>query len=489
MTNFLQQGWNIDSVRKDSKTIISKISIGWRNFRKQGVWTSIDERILPDFTVSSFPASADFAKSSQEWSDFVFDSSYSIKRAIEDPVSLGFNAEPNFSLSLCVETERNIEGFIDENHPSSIIYKNAWNGADLVLGIWRGLSTRIEKVVHIREVPSGDEEYVKYSFLLRSSNAKAWVGGSEGIRPWDGKTTASVDLYNTQAFVSLGDSKIRGVLIKNPVCWWYDEQGEIIRHNIKVNFELLSDGETVRCTKFIPRQLILNAFSDGSYLRTDITFVPDADPETKSMDFWTQRSVAGQTWTQLSTGNGNGASASNTSGYIRMRSDTTTNRFNLLNRANFFFDTSSLSGLVTSCLLKYYIFSSSNPSPFWSSSLNIYGSSSTNTTVPTTSDFQAVQSTPLATEITSGSVNSAGYNTFTMNAAGRAAVNTSGLSRFVSILSTYDLDVATPTWASNVTHFYRNYYAEQGSSFSPELEVTTVPIVNTAHPAFMLLLT
>jgi hypothetical protein len=57
MTNFLQQGWNIDSVRKDSKTIISKISIGWRNFRKQGVWTSIDERIIPDFTVSSFPAS------------------------------------------------------------------------------------------------------------------------------------------------------------------------------------------------------------------------------------------------------------------------------------------------------------------------------------------------------------------------------------------------------------------------------------------------
>lgn len=491
MVKYIPYGWNTDSVRIDSKSIKSRIGAGWKNYRKKGVvWSTIDESILPDFTSYSFPASAEFAKSSQDWSHFLFDSSFSIKRYMEEPNGEGFNHEPEFALSMKVETQRNITGHIDENNSSSILYPNSWDGVDLRIGLWRGSSTRIEKVLEIKRMPHGKSKNLEYSFLLRASKARALFGGSKGKRAWKGKSGDFIDLENNQIFVALQDSQLRGMLFRQPVCWWYDKEGEIVRHSVKIRFEILKDLETVKCTKYIPRKLIAKAIKDGSYLRTDATFTPDADPEVASMDFWTQRSVANQTWSGLSTGNGNGASASNTSGYIRMRSDTTTNRYNLLNRANFFFDTSSLSGLVTDATLKFYIFSYSNPNPpNWSSSINIYGSTSTNVTAPTVSDFQAVQSTPLATAISAGSLNTSGYNTFTLNTSGKAAVNTSGLSRFVSILSTYDLDVATPTWASNVTHFYRNYYSEQGSSFSPELEVTTVPIVNTANPAFMLLLT
>lgn len=491
MVKYIPYGWNTDSVRIDNLIVKSLVSIGWRNFRKNGMsWTAINTDISPDFSVSSFPASIEFAKKAKGWSEVLFDSSFSVKRHIEEPNTEAFNSEPEFSMSLKVETDRNVSGRIDEDNPNSIIYENAWDGANLRMGLWRGATTRIEKVVEVLQEPIGVSEFIEYSFLLRSKGGKFSRKGGLGKRVKLDALGDILERKEERLFMSLGDSELRGTILNSPVCWWYDSEGEIVKKPIKIIFQPLGNNETIRCTKYIPRAYIREALEAGSYLRTDATFTPDADPETASMDFWTQRSVANQTWSGLSTGNGNGASASNTSGYIRMRSDTTTNRYNLLNRANFFFDTSSLSGLVTDATLKFYIFSSADPNPpLWSSAINIYGSSSTNTTAPATSDFQAVQSTPLATAISAGSLNTSGYNTFTLNTSGKAAVDTAGLSKFVAILSTYDLNVSTPTWSSNKDHNYRNYYAENGASTSPELEVTTTPIVNTANPAFMLLLT
>ena len=490
MTQYIPYGWNTDSLRLDSLRINNLISIGWRNFRKKGIsWTPIDTSIESDFSVSSFPASIQFTKKSKGWSKLLFDSSFSIKRHIEEPNTEAFNSEPEFSMSLKVETDKNVSGRIDENKPNSIIYENAWDGSNLRMGLWRGATTRIEKVVEILKEPQGSSEFIEYSFSIRFKGGKVSRKGGLGKEVRLGILGDALELEDERLFIPLRDSQLRGTILNSPVCWWYDSEGEIVKRPIKIIFQSLGNNEIIRCTKYIPRIYIREALAAGSYLRTDATFTPDADPETSSMDFWTQRSIANQTWTQLSTGNGTGASASNTSGYIRMRSDTTTDRYNLLNRANFFFDTTSLSGLVTDSTLKFYIFSFADPNPpLWSSAINIYGSNSTNVTAPTITDFQAVQSTPLATAISAGSLNTSGYNTFTLNTAGKASIDTAGLSRFVAILSTYDLDVSTPTWSSNKNHNYRNYYAEQGASFSPELEVTTTPIINTASPAFMLLL-
>ena len=485
MSNYIPYSWNTDSYRIDSRYVKSKISIGWRNYRKgRNVWSSINTDILDDLSITTFPANAQFAKSSSQWSNFLFDSSFSIKRHIEEPGTEAFNSEPGFELSLKVDCQRDVEGVVDPDRPYTIVYKNAWDGANLRMGIWRGSTARIEKVVEILEVPKGGSYYVQYKFLIRCKNPDIFQGGVNGEhikrRFW---------LEEKNCFIASPGSKLRGVLVKTPVCWWYDKSGEMIKKPVKIVFTLMPDGETIECIKYIPRKYIKKAIEDGSFLRTDATFTPDADPENSSMDFWTQRLISNQTWNQLTTGAGTGASSSPTYGYIRMRSTTTTNRYDLLNRANFFFDTSSLSGLVDTGTIKFYIYSSANPNPpNWSSSINIYGSSSTNTIEPTVGDFQAVQTTPFATEITAGSLNTSGYNTFTLNTFGKNAVDTAGLSRFVAILSTYDLDVSTPTWSSSKNHNYRNYYAEQGSSFSPELEITTTPIINTANPAFLLLL-
>jgi len=340
-------------------------------------------------------------------------------------------------------------------------------------------------VVEVHSIPRGGGQFVEYSFTVRMKRPELQKTITTGRKRWKPKPSdAAKTLTGSAVFVADGDSDLRGFVIKTPVCWWYKD-GEIVRRNVQLKAELQPDGETILVTKYIPRKWIREALRDGSFLRTDATFQPDADPEVNSLDFWTQRSITNQTWTQLSTGNGNGASASQTRGYIRMRSMTSSNKYDLLNRCNQFFDTSSLTGIADSGTMKVRMSSKTDPSSHFTSDLGLFGSTSTSVTAPVIGDFQLAQTTQFATSIAYGSVSTSVYNVFTLNASGLAAVDTSGLSKYVTALSTYDLGGSTPTWASNINHNFRQWQAEQGTSYAPELEVTTVAPTNT--PAALLL--
>jgi hypothetical protein len=470
--------WNTDKIQVGRNKIRYTIGSGMRNFRKAGAsWNRINTSIESDLSSINFPAEVQIGQSSQDWHETLFNSSFSMRRYHN--LKEENHPEPAIAMRFQVETQHNVLGSIEDGFPSQVRYRNAWDGADLRIGLWHGMSARIEKVIEVHTEPSGNSDFVKYDFNIQLKRASLFQRGLRFIQPGQQKY-----LKGDSIFVSQDDSELRGFVLRRPVCWWYKD-GELVRHNVKIIIKYDLNGELLQLTKFIPRILIQQAIADGSFLRTDTVFQPDADPETDSMDFWTQRSAATQTWSQLWQGNGTGASASQTLGYIRIRSDTTSNTYNLMNRCNQLFETSSLTGVADTGTLKVRISTKADPSSYWTSDLGLFGTTTTNTTAPVIGDFQLAGTTSYATAIAYGSVSTTVYNTFTLNTAGLAAVDTAGMSKFVTALSTYDLGGSTPTWYTNNNHNYRQWQAEQGTLYAPELEVTTVIPPNT--PAALLL--
>ena len=465
--------YNTDRETLSGRGFRYRVGMTWRNFKKKGVWWDrISGELNSDRSATRFPAEIQIGASSQDWHDLLFNGSFSMRRYFE--LKEQDNPEPEMAVRFRLLTQRNVTGSIEDDCPSQVRFRRAWDGADLRVGLWCGAGARVEKVVEIHEEPAGGNDFVEYDFEIQVRDASVHQRDQRWLRKSEQK-----DLRDDSIFVSRNDSSLRGFVIRNPVCWWYKD-GELVRHSVKVRMRMLPDGETLLLTKFIPRRLIRLALRDGSFLRTDATFQPDADPESTCMDFWTQRSIGTpEIWSTFSTAGGNGASASNTLAYVRMRSSTTSSKYNLLNRAHSFFDTSSLSGVADTGTMKVRAISKVDPSSYWTSDLGLFGSTSTSTTAPVVGDHQLAQTTQLATPIAYGSVSTTVYNTFTLNAAGLLAIDVDGLSKFVNALSTYDLGGSTPTWYSNINHNYRLYQAEQGASYAPELDVTTVAPTNT----------
>jgi hypothetical protein len=288
----------MDAERLDSQRVKTSTTIGWRNYRKPGYgWQRISNLILPDRTITKQNFNVQLPESSQGWLDILFDSQFSqIRYNIDHRRE---NREPSFELSICAETQHNVTGHIDPNNPEVMVYANAWDGVDLLYHSLSGTRPSFRKIFHIKEMPAGDGEYVEYSFLLRSNQAKTFV---DGERPWDGNPGENFTLSGKEAFIAKGDSQVRGCFIGSPKCWWdsIDEEGEptTITKDIEVNCSILSDRETVRVTKRIPRSYIQQALSSGSTLSTDTEF--HADTQGANRHFWVARRQSQSNQNQLS---------------------------------------------------------------------------------------------------------------------------------------------------------------------------------------------
>lgn len=391
-----------------------------------------------------------------------------MKRHIDE--QNGDNSEPEFCMSLAVETDHNVTGHIDEDRPSQIVYPGAWDSADLRLGIWRGRSARIEKVVDITSMPAGDSEFVDYSFLVRSSTAQVLAGPDHNISPWN---NGHAELIGAGAFVALTGSQLRGMVLRTPVAWYY-VNGEMVRVPVTVSFDIQADGETVRATKHIPRSLIADALAVGSHLFTDATFVPDASPEIYGCDGQTRRNGA-ESWSAKRDGDGLYAGDASSSEVIQLSMHSTTNNYDMIKRIFSWTDTSSIgAGQVIDS--GDWAFTTSNVnSGSLGMEVNICGSTSSNTTSVAAADYQTASFSPLYsdTSITATSAGTFTRNSLTLNQDGKDAVNVTGLTRFCLGCSNYDFADVEPTWVSNGDQQLGVYMSEQGTAGrDPELTVT-----------------
>jgi hypothetical protein len=112
--------------------------------------------------------------------------------------------------------------------------------------------------------------------------------------------------------------------------------------------------------------------------------------------------------------------------------------------------------------------------------INIVTSNPTNPASLTETDFSTLGSTRLSAAIEYASWDTGGYNSFTLNATGIAAVVGGGISKYGIREDTYDIGTSTPVYIGEGYQMFfigRGYAA--GASYKPKLSVTYTPGINT----------
>jgi len=490
MPEFLPTFWNTKTQHNGSSRT-SKVSGGQIAYKKKSTdWSLLNTDIQDDgvyFSVTAFPGNAQMPANAQDWMDLNFDSQYSAKRQITE--GNWSHSEDAFEMRMRTDCPTNSVGIIHPDKPWQVIYYNAFGqGANLIYGIWRGRATRVEHVIEITEMPSGNSEYLTYDFYIQSNDATTFVGANLDQRPWSGNSGDAATVEGFDVFLAKGDdpATVRGSVLRTPVCWWANIDGTLTRKNVRVDFEIQPDGITVKATKYVKRSDIAEALSQGVPYRADATFNPDANPETSSADGRTRRNGT-ESWSAKRDGAGLFFDDASSAEAVWISMAGTTDNYDLMDRLFYWLDTSSI-GSGQSIDSGDFGFTTSNINTGdIGMEVNLCGSTSSNTTSVAAADYQTASFSPLYsdTSITATSAGTFTRNTLTLNQDGRDAVNVTGLTRFCLGCSNYDFADSEPTWVSSGDQQLGVYMSEQGTAGrDPELTVTH----SAAGPAMPILI-
>jgi hypothetical protein len=147
----------------------------------------------------------------------------------------------------------------------------------------------------------------------------------------------------------------------------------------------------------------------------------------------------------------------------------------MLTRSIFLFDTSSIpdSNSIDDATLSIYGYDKTNSFSGDEPNINIYSSNPASNTALEAGDFDSLGETAFSTAITYTSFSTAGYNNFTLNASGIAAVSKTSVTKLGGRNANYDVANTSPIWASGADMNILVYFAEQtGTSQDPKLTVT-----------------
>jgi len=87
-------------------------------------------------------------------------------------------------------------------------------------------------------------------------------------------------------------------------------------------------------------------------------------------------------------------------------------------------------------------------------------------------DYDTLGAVAFSGVVTYAAWDIAGYNAFTLNASGLAAISKIGVSKFGSRNSNYDLADSAPGWVNSAASYLHGYTSEQGADFKPKLVIT-----------------
>lgn len=218
-----------------------------------------------------------------------------------------------------------------------------------------------------------------------------------------------------------------------------------------------------------------------------LTAYPDAYPETTTVDGnVTREDYDYHSWSDLRTGVGTGAE---TNGEVQtifqitaMSGDPTA--WTLLRRSIATWNTAGIGAgaTVTAATISWYGVSKDDPLSC-TPSLNIYPATPSHMNALVAADYQQTGgNTPTAqcdTAITYAGFNTSGYNTFTLNASGRANIAVAGISAFAMRNANYDAAGVAPSWADyDVYSYISAYFAEDATADhgrDPKLTITYTP--------------
>lgn len=217
-----------------------------------------------------------------------------------------------------------------------------------------------------------------------------------------------------------------------------------------------------------------------------LTFYPDATAIDGMVEDDRHSATGPAIWSLKRVAGGNDANDTDDNYRVaEYHSWTSTNDWQILRRAIFLFDTSSLpdnAANISAVLSLYGFFKGQSHPTIPKPDVNIYASAPASNTALIGGDFDSLGSTPFCdTPISYDDWSESGYNDFTLNAAGIAAINKTGISKFGARNAQYDADGATPAWVSNHQAQLNAYSSRRGDGFKPKLVVSyeVAPVVLT----------
>lgn len=210
------------------------------------------------------------------------------------------------------------------------------------------------------------------------------------------------------------------------------------------------------------------------------TFYPDADTESKTVDgyvWWD----GWNTWANVRTASsGTGAYDSHFAvALMYIKTSGVSNEWINNSRGFFLYDTSSIGSgsTITSATQSFYGHSSTDNWATPSFSCRTFSSNPASNTSLSVDDYDQVGTTLFdSTGIPILSLNTSGYNNLPLNAAGLAAINKSGITKFSVYNSEFDALNGSLNWENSKTAYCYVYSADKGSGYKPKL------VVNYALP-------
>jgi len=241
-----------------------------------------------------------------------------------------------------------------------------------------------------------------------------------------------------------------------------------------VKVSVIGDEEIVEASEFAKAVYPVEIGATGTYY-------PDAHPETSSVDGACRNGDAGNplTWDTLhdATSGDEAQDEAADGAFIYYSSHADADKWKYMRRGFFLFDTSALPDDALILVATLSIYGGAVDTSPWNALVKIYASSPANNDDLILDDFDAVGTTPFCdTGISAGSWSIAGYNDFSLNASGIAAISKTGVSKFSARDANWDVPDIEPTWSDPAVSYIECYYAERGNGFKPKLVVTYADI-------------
>lgn len=274
--------------------------------------------------------------------------------------------------------------------------------------------------------------------------------------------------------------------------WVFSEnpQGEVrIDYNQTGDYRLKLGNYKVSLDEELIPATIFDETAYPFIVSDSATYYPDPDAETSSVDGYARAGTDKVSWTNEVGAAGAAAVDNDTDGLtVFIKSSDVADTWIQLYRGFLLFDTSGLPDAATIGVVTLSVKGTNKADNLSiTPDINVYSSDPFSNTALQADDFVDVGSTAFSTAITYAAFNTAGYNDFVLNDAGKAVdtqLNRQGVSKYSLRNANYDvaeeLDPGNhaPAWTGDwVFSGFYIYWADQGNTTSdPKLVVTyTVP--------------
>lgn len=207
-----------------------------------------------------------------------------------------------------------------------------------------------------------------------------------------------------------------------------------------------------------------------------LTFLPDADPETSTVDGELRRNGVEETWAEIrDTADAVAANDSSTGFTVGLIAHATTDRWSAMYRSVLLFDTSAIPDGATITGASLFLLRNGATSNDFAQSVYVTSANPASNTGLVEADYSQLGTTKYNSGISIDDFSSVLVHTeVPLNAAGIAAINKSGITKFGLRLSG-DIDDDEPVWSGSDSSLLGIKSADTADTASdPYLSVTYV---------------